>query len=244
MSVPLSELVNRIPNFSSWNHADKIRFFAWFLHSQNGQERFTSPDIGVCYDSVNLERPSNIGPFLAQMEKRRPKEAIKDGRGYYLAMHVRNDLEAPYGQNPVETKPKSEQVLPASVVGGTRGYYDRIIQQANGCYERQWFDACSVMIRKFVEVLIIEVYEANGKANDIKDRNGNFLMLGDLINVILQDSTWHLGREVKDSLPEIKRMGDRSAHNRRYIATKADVDKVLPGLRVIADELLHVAKLK
>jgi hypothetical protein len=69
-------------------------------------------------------------------------------------------------------------------------------------------------------------------------------MLGELINAVLQDSTWHLGREVKDSLPDIKRMGDRSAHNRRYIATKADVDKVLPGLRVIADELLHVAKLK
>jgi len=45
-------------------------------------------------------------------------------------------------------------------------------------------------------------------------------------------------------LPEIKSLGDRSAHNRRYIAKKADVDKVIPGLRVLADDLLHLGKLK
>jgi hypothetical protein len=38
-------------------------------------------------------------------------------------------------------------------------------------------------------------------------------------------------------------LGDRAAHARRYIATKQDVDKVISGLRVVVEELLHLAGL-
>ena len=100
------------------------------------------------------------------------------------------------------------------------------------------------MIRKFVEILIIEVYEANGKDSEIKDGNGEFLMLRDLISRLLAQTHWNLSRETRRELLNVKNLGDRSARNRRFIATKADVDKVIPGLRVIADDLLHLAKLK
>jgi hypothetical protein len=100
------------------------------------------------------------------------------------------------------------------------------------------------MIRKFVEILIIEVYEKHKKAADIKDKNGDFLMLRDLITITMADSAWNLSRETKRVLPEVKSLGDRSAHNRRYIAKQADVDKVIPSLRVLADDLLHLANLK
>ncbi len=140
--------------------------------------------------------------------------------------------------------PKTEQILPLAVVQGTQTYLEKIIVQANGCFEHQWFDACSVMIRKFVEILIIEVYEANGKSTEIKGANGEFLMLRDLVGKILGQTYWNLGRETKKELPNIKSLGDRSAHNRRFMATKHDIEKVIPGLRVTADELLHLAKLK
>lgn len=140
--------------------------------------------------------------------------------------------------------PDTEQVLPLAVVQGTKPYLERIITQANGCYEHQWYDACSVMIRKFVEILIIEVYEAHGKADEIKDGGGDFLMLRDLVTKMLAQTHWNLSRETKRELPNIKKLGDRSAHNRRYIATRQDVDSVLSGLRVIADDLLHLANLK
>ena len=142
-----------------------------------------------------------------------------------------------------DPRPQTEQVLPAAVVHGTRGYIVHMIVQANGCYERQWFDACSVMLRRFVETLIIQVYEAHGKADTLK-HNGEYRTLKDLINIALSDAEFNLSRDTKHTLPLIKEMGDRSAHNRYYLATKADVDKVIPGLRVVADELLHLAKLK
>lgn len=144
----------------------------------------------------------------------------------------------------VDSTPKTEQVLPFAVVQGTRNYFENIIIQANGCYEHGWYESCSVMIRKFVENLIIEVFEAKGESNEIKDSNDNFFMLEKLINKILAKSSWNLQRNTKKSLPEIKALGDNSAHNRRYLCTKPDVDKVLTGLRVIADDLLHLANLK
>lgn len=143
--------------------------------------------------------------------------------------------------NPV---PESEQVLPLEVVRPTpRKYIERVALQANGCYEHQWYDACSVMIRRLVETVIIELYEAKGKEAEIKNSSGEFLMLSGLVDAVLAEKSWNLGREAKRALPEIKAMGDRAAHARRYLATKHDVDKVISGLRLVVEELLHLAAL-
>lgn len=143
--------------------------------------------------------------------------------------------------NPV---PESEQILPLDVVRPTRRkYIERIALQANGCYEHQWYDACSVMIRRLVETVIIELYEAKGREGEIKNGAGEFLMLSGLVDAVLAEKSWNLGREAKKALPEIKALGDRSAHARRYLGTKQDVDKVISGLRVVVEELLHLAGL-
>jgi len=141
--------------------------------------------------------------------------------------------------NPV---PESEQVLPLDVVRPTRRkYIERVVIQVNGCYEHHWYDACSVMIRRLVETVIIELYEAKGMEAEIKNGSGEFHMLSGLVDAMLADKSWNLGREVKKALPEIKSLGDRSAHTRRYNATKQDVDKLIAGLRVVVEELLHLA---
>src|SRR5262249_4393588 len=116
------------------------------------------------------------------------------------------------GDDDAASLPATESVLPLDVVKGSRGYLQQITIQANGCYEKGWFDACSVMIRKLVEVLIIAVYEAKGQAESIK-KDGNFLMLSGLIDAILAQTEWNLGRETKAALPLLKSLGDRSAHN-------------------------------
>lgn len=145
--------------------------------------------------------------------------------------------------------PTSESILPLAVVrtarvGQTRSYLEKILMQANGCYERQWYDACAVMVRRLVETLIIELYESKGRDTEIKNSVGDFLMLRDLVKKVVSDTSFNLCRESKRVLPLVKDCGDRSAHNRRYTATRADLDGVIPGLRVLADDLLHLAGLK
>jgi hypothetical protein len=140
--------------------------------------------------------------------------------------------------------PSTESVLPMDVVRGTRGYLETIVTQINGCYEHQWYDACSVMIRKLAEILIIAVYEHKGATEEIKGTDGNFLMLSGLIGNIKTKTVWNLGRETKPCLDKMKEIGDRAAHTRNYVSKKADVDSLKGGLRVTVDDLLHQAGLK
>jgi len=98
--MDLKDLVDGIPGFAGWSHADKIRFFAWFIHPKRGRERFKAADIGNCYDELHMEPPSAIGPFLTQMENRKPKEALKNPLGYALEGKVRSTLDQKYGHRP------------------------------------------------------------------------------------------------------------------------------------------------
>jgi hypothetical protein len=167
------------------------------------------------------------------------QQAVRDFK--HLCQSKLIPLVEASGASPV---PVTEQVLPDEVVKGTRGYLEKIIQQANGCYEHQWYDACSVMVRKFIEILIIHSFEAHNIADRIKGRDGNFLMLGDLVDKMLAETAWNLGRETKACLPLVRELGNRAAHNRTFIARKQDVDNALVGFRVTAEELLHIAKLR
>jgi hypothetical protein len=94
----LEQLVETLEKFDSWGHGEKIKFFAWFLHSQRGQDRVDQAAIRACYDEVGIEKPSNINPYIQRLEEKKPKEILRDGRGLYLPRHVKDDFEQRYGQ--------------------------------------------------------------------------------------------------------------------------------------------------
>jgi hypothetical protein len=154
------------------------------------------------------------------------------------------DFEA-LGNIPVEgLLSRTQQVVPFSLVRGTRGYIEKVTNQINGTYEHGWFDACAVLVRRLVETLIIETYEKHGIANQIQDGNGDFLMLRDLIDRLAKEKNWNLGRAAKKALPRLKDVGDKSAHSRRFNAHKSDIDKLKDDLRVTVQELVYLAGLK
>lgn len=138
---------------------------------------------------------------------------------------------------------KSQNIVYLPLVKGTRSYIERIANQINGCYENGWFDACAVMIRRLLETLIIEVYEQHKIENRIK-QNGDYLFLGDLISKTLSETTWNLTRNTKNALPKLKDIGDKSAHSRRFIAVRQDIDNVKSELRTVFQELLILSNLK
>ena len=154
--------------------------------------------------------------------------------------------DAPRGFLPPSegTRPSSEQVLAFSHVKDTRGYLERVVNQVNGCYEHGWFDGCAVMMRRMVETLIIECYETAKIADQIKNPAGEFYMLRDLINKILLQPEFNIGRGAKQGLGRLKEIGDYSAHSRRYNAHREDIDKVAGDFRVVCQELIYLAKLK
>lgn len=134
--------------------------------------------------------------------------------------------------------------LPRQVWVKTRGYLEKVAEQLNGCFQFEFFDAASVLIRRLIETLIIEAYEAQQNGAEIKDRDGHYLMLSGLINAATGPKGIGMGREGEKALRAVKELGDRSAHNRRYNAVKADLEKVQSGVRVAVDELINIARLR
>lgn len=139
---------------------------------------------------------------------------------------------------------RTEEVIPFSVVRGTRGYLEAITHQINGSYHQGWYDACVVMMRRLVETLIIEVFEKHKMAAKIQAVSGDFLKLDTLIGKIIGEPSWSLGRATKRALPAVKKLGDNSAHSRRFNAHRGDVDKIQMDFRIAVQELIRLAGLR
>jgi hypothetical protein len=146
-----------------------------------------------------------------------------------------------------EVQPDVDQdlgFLPKDVWIDTRPYIEKVCGQMNGCFQFHFYDAASVMVRRLVETLLIECYEHLKRESEVKGADGNYLMLRDLIKKANDTGGLNLGREAKKALDAVKELGDRSAHNRRYNAVKADLEKVQSGVRVVVDEMINLSNLR
>ncbi len=148
-----------------------------------------------------------------------------------------------------ETKPgKStvgdEGLFPLAIlVQANRGYLVTIGRQMNGCFSEGWYDGCAVMMRRLVEISIIEAFEHKAIAQKIKAADGNYLHLTDLVARALSEPALPLSRNAKKLLPQLRDIGHMSAHGRYFLARKEDLEKVSQGCRVVVEEFLHHAGL-
>lgn len=138
----------------------------------------------------------------------------------------------------------TQSIIMMSLVRGTRGYIEKVSNQINGAYENGWYDACAVMLRRLIETLIIETFEHHKIADKIQNAHGDFFYLRDLIDRTLAEKTWNLSRNTKQALPKLKDVGDKSAHNRRYVAQRGDIQPLITDIRAVVQELTYVSGLK
>jgi len=99
------------------------------------------------------------------------------------------------------------------------------------------------MMRRLLEISIIEAFEARRIAAKIKDQNGDYLQRSDLISRALHESTWTLSRNCRKALPALRDAGHNSAHGRYYHARREDLEGLRAGCRVVIEEFLHHAGL-
>ena len=139
---------------------------------------------------------------------------------------------------------EAENIFPLSLlVKSRRGYLVTVGRQMNGCFDSAWYDGCAVMMRRLLETVIIEAFEAKKIDGKIKNAQGEFFQLTDLIGAALSETAWNLSRNTKKALPQLRDIGHISAHSRRYTAQKSDIEKVQPLCRVAVEEFLHLAGL-
>ncbi len=239
--MSLEHFASQVKDFDNISASNKIDYFVYFHTIINKNEGAKSKDIDTYFDELKIPKYSNISQYLITNSKKvkgkSPKFIIQKGL-YSLERTKKAEIDAlvnaPRIINP------TNNYFPLEIFNNTRGYLKTIADQAAGCYDTGLYDACSVMTRKLLEILIIETFERFKIESKIKNSSGNFFYLSDLIDIFKSETTWNIGRNAKNSMPNLKKMGDLSAHNRRYIARKPDIDKLKDDLRIVLEELIHI----
>jgi hypothetical protein len=174
--------------------------------------------------------------FAAQTPAAERLAAVRE-----LAFALRTTWKTP-------TVPKSvaadEGLFPLAILVQTnRGYLATVGRQMNGCFSQGWYDGCAVMMRRLIEISIIEAFEHKAIPQKIKGSDGNYLHLTDLVARALAEPALPLSRNAKKYLPQLRDVGHMSAHGRYFLARKEDLEKVQQGCRVVVEEFLHHASL-
>ena len=137
--------------------------------------------------------------------------------------------------------------IPKPVWTDTRRYIERTAEELNGCYQYGFYNGAGVLLRRLIETLLIETFEQLKRGEEIR-QDDNYFMLKDIIKRAVESSGLPLGREsrnaLKSALTDAKTIGDRSAHNRYYMATQPDLDKLQSGMRLVVEELIQLGDLK
>lgn len=108
-----------------------------------------------------------------------------------------------------------EPLLPIEYADNSKVYVKKLLSQINGCYESGYMDASAVLMRRLVEILIIDCFNNYGLRSKIEKPDGNYFGLDGLINAFLREKSWHISRSLKRYLPKLKvlkEIGDQAAH--------------------------------
>lgn len=140
--MDLKDFVRQVPGFDDLSHPERIKIFAWYLHTHAGRERVDVDAIRRCYEQLHYE-PPNLSRDMARLAERRPAELLKDSTGYRLEARVREQLDAKYGEAPSSIAvAKLLAELPSKVAGADQSVF---LRETLDCYRVKAFRSAIVM---------------------------------------------------------------------------------------------------
>ena len=240
----MEHFISRIDGFLDLEPSKQIVYFAYYLTQEQGNQSFYARDIDNCFSQLHLPPYSNVSAYLSKSAKQKEKRILKcKSGGYVLSRKVADEIARQI--NDVVPSAPSSPLFPLELFDNTRRkYIPKTARQIAICYDNQAYDACLVMIRRLLETLIIEVFEHFGVQDRIKNAKGHYLFCSELIDKLTSEKQlWTIGRNAVDGMKKIKTLGDLCAHDRRFNAKKTDIDDIKLDLRVVLEELFHLAEL-
>jgi hypothetical protein len=236
----MSELKNFLSRFSDFfllDSGNQIKYFVYYLLTENHLEAAKAKDISLCFEVLHLNAYSNIPAYLNNYSKKgKSQQFLKKKNGYVLLSNLRDRIDKEFG-NPITLMP-TNALYPLTIFDNTRGYLVDFSKEASSCYDYGLYTSCLFMLRKITETLIIELYESKGIQSKIKNPKGDYLQLSDLISSATSEPNWKLTKIVKENLPKIKLLADSSVHSKRFSAKQADIDSVKTNVRITFEEFI------
>jgi hypothetical protein len=146
------------------------------------------------------------------------------------------------GAKPKQSPSAENQFLDPEIFQHQPDYICRLVPQINGCHEREWFEACAMVVRRLVETLLITLYDKKGWKGDLTYPNGDLFGLKKIINVVSTDTRLGLDNKTLNGLTEIlkdlKNLGDTAAHDYRVKTRRQDLAAAQKPLRFTCERLI------
>lgn len=140
--MELSELVDQVADFDKLPPREKIRLFAWYLHTHRGQEHFGSDHIRALYKELHIV-PDDVGKYVMRMSSMNSPDLTRERPGFKLTRTVRSQLDEKYGSHPsMQVVSKLLTSLPEQVPDTAEKVF---LAEAINCYRVRAYRACIVM---------------------------------------------------------------------------------------------------
>jgi hypothetical protein len=140
--MELAEFASTVPSFDAMTDREKVRHFAWYLHSQCKMQVFATGDVRRCFEELRLV-PPNVSLHLSRMAEAKPPSLIKSRGKYKLHRRDMTELDGLYASHPTTIAvSKLLTELPEKVPDLTERSF---LEEAINCYRVRAFRAAIVM---------------------------------------------------------------------------------------------------
>lgn len=232
-----ADLVNK-------SEIQKVEHLAFYLMENKDQSEFTVKDLSGILVALGFAQP-NMARLKAAIRKSSVFNKGTKADYFRLSAKAIKSLREQYPDlSESEEIMSDDSLLPEVLFGETRRpYLIKAAQQINASYENNLFDACSLMMRRLLEILLIHCFEAKSIEDRVKDEEGNYQNLKTLINKAKTFPEIPLSSDVKKEIDSFRELGNLSAHRVRYNCRKDDIRVLRIEYRAVIEELLYVSEL-
>lgn len=233
----MTDLVNK-------SEIQKVELLAFYLLENTGHSEFRVKDLTKILVTLGFAQP-NMTRLKAAVKKSPAFNKGTQTDYYRLAAIAIKSLREHYPDLSESEEILSDDSLLPEVLFKEAGrqYLINAAQQINAAYENHLFDACSLMMRRLLEILLIHCFEAKGIEGRVKDDEGNYQKLKTLINKAKTFSEIPLSNDAKKDIDSFRELGNLSAHRVRYNCRRDDIRVLRVGYRAVIEELLYVSEL-
>lgn len=244
-----------MPGDNIYTQAAKL---CYYDYKENGKEHFTKRDVQLLLldSGLGLHVPEKIVFSMELMKKYRLMKPSQDddqrtgkpskaSERWELIPVTMDRYDRDYAHLWRSYVQSDSELIDEETFCGKRGYLDQLILQINCCYSSHCYDACAVLMRRLIEILLIMAYEKLGIADAIRDNRGDqsgYKTLNSIVKDAMVNRDLNLSRH-KHYLNDIRELGNYSAHNIYYTANLRDIDHIRTEYRVIIEELYYKAGL-
>jgi len=228
-----------IARVKEFREAEKVILIAFFFLQTEEKIDFTAHEAAGWLHGLGFGKP-NLSRLRDHLKS--SSDCLKGSSVESFRLH-RNAIDrlgvAYPDLNQNEDIVHQGSIIPLALFTPSRGYIESLCKQINSAYENNIFDGCAVLMRRLMEILLIHSFEHTKHADEIRDADGNFLMLERILDRVKSTTAFSLSRNSKETAEVFRKLGNFSAHKIQYSCRKDDIKKVAFDYRALFEELLY-----